>query len=596
MSNFKVSVHISVLLTRLILSHSDQLNVFVFSLIAPFVLPIIEQVKTELNTGSSEIIESSQAKQHIVFHDDTSSDPTHSMLSKDHFSNILNEPAGKIASQVLKWVVPQLIKCWDDERIDVNRTLDRVINGVFHHPALRGYGEDGALDGRGLIFGIVEQWWGDKDEQEREQLRDQLSRDGVEQGRNHKEGVHDTGHGCGKPLGMPTLATASSSGAIGGPAASAVLGGISDALAGKSQYDSGYAGKSSDGNPSAAVGKLAGEAVGGGLLGGVVGGIVGGIGGDLLGDAFGGSGSDKKSYKKEHYGADGSYTQSATETGHRQVGGQQRYGQAQYSQTDYSGGGQRQEYQRYEQGGGYGHSQRVFEESRPTYGGGYERTTETRFDQSGGGYQSEVRREGRDARGEYYENNNRYEGRFNRDDDDDKDSDEEKKRKKHHKKHHSRDDDDDDDNDSHRRGDGEQRSYGEQQSYNESREYGESRSEYEPSGYGGGHRHGAGDDDQSERRRYGGHGRVGDDDKFDRPTYTNNRYGGGDENSEDQPRYGGGRPRGDEYESEQPRYGGRGEVGYGREEPTEEYGEDRGYGQGDDDENNERRRYGGERY
>lgn len=119
-----------------------------FSLLAPFVLPIINQVKTELNTGSSEIIQSSKEKQLIVFYDDNSSNPTHSMLSKDHFSNILNEPAGKVAGQVLKWVVPQLISCWDDERIDIDRTLNRIIQGVFHHPNLRDFGNDGAIDGR----------------------------------------------------------------------------------------------------------------------------------------------------------------------------------------------------------------------------------------------------------------------------------------------------------------------------------------------------------------------------------------------------------------------------------------------------------------
>lgn len=66
----------------------DQVNIFVFSLLAPFILPIINQIKTELNTGSSEIIQSSKDKQLIVFHDDHSTDPTHSMLSKDHFSNV----------------------------------------------------------------------------------------------------------------------------------------------------------------------------------------------------------------------------------------------------------------------------------------------------------------------------------------------------------------------------------------------------------------------------------------------------------------------------------------------------------------------------
>jgi len=66
----------------------EQINIFVFSLLAPLVVPIINQIKTELNTGSSEVIQSSKDKQLIVFHDDHSSDPTHSMLSKDHFSNV----------------------------------------------------------------------------------------------------------------------------------------------------------------------------------------------------------------------------------------------------------------------------------------------------------------------------------------------------------------------------------------------------------------------------------------------------------------------------------------------------------------------------
>jgi hypothetical protein len=75
-------------LPALIEQVEDEINIFVFSLLAPLVLPIINQIKTELNTGSSEVIESSKDKQLIVFHDDHSSDPTHSMLSKDHFSNV----------------------------------------------------------------------------------------------------------------------------------------------------------------------------------------------------------------------------------------------------------------------------------------------------------------------------------------------------------------------------------------------------------------------------------------------------------------------------------------------------------------------------
>lgn len=76
------------ILPDLIENIEEQINIFVFSLLAPFVLPIIGQIKTELNTGSSEVIQSSKDKQLIVFNDDYSTDPTHSMLSKDHFSNV----------------------------------------------------------------------------------------------------------------------------------------------------------------------------------------------------------------------------------------------------------------------------------------------------------------------------------------------------------------------------------------------------------------------------------------------------------------------------------------------------------------------------
>ncbi|KHJ36152.1 putative nima-interacting protein [Erysiphe necator] len=245
----------------------EQINIFVFSLIAPFLLPLINQVKNELNTGSSEIIKSSKDKQFIVFDDDYSSDPTHSMLSKDHFSNVLNEPAGKIAAEVLKWVVPQLMQCWDDSRIDVDRTLNRILQGSLNHPALRNQGEDGAADGRQIMFRVVENWWNSLNNQEKYKMRQNLSRDGVKNGKNH-QGTPDCGHGCGHPIKMnKTMGDIKP----GSGAASVAMTGLSSVLSGKN---------SSSGASS--VGKIASKAAGGGVLGGLVGAIAEGIGGSLL--------------------------------------------------------------------------------------------------------------------------------------------------------------------------------------------------------------------------------------------------------------------------------------------------------------------------
>ncbi|KAI9680944.1 MAG: hypothetical protein M1829_001024 [Trizodia sp. TS-e1964] len=414
------------ILPDLIEKFQDQLNIFIFSLMAPLVLPIIRQVKTELTEGSSEIIQSSRAKQHIVFEDDRSSDPTHSMLSKDHFSNILNEPAGKVASQVLKWVVPQIIACWDDERISVDRTINRILNGVFHHPALRNYGDDGAVDGRRLMFGVVEQWWHSKSDRERDDLRSQLSREGVEQGRNHKEGVHDTGHGCGKPLGMSRSLESGGPSILAGAGASSLIGNILSSSSGN-LYGGGSGGGSSD------LGKMAGAAVGGGALGGLV-----GIGAGILGEAFTGEGSNKTAYSTQGFGQDGSFTQSYTEAGKQNQGNEARYGQAQFSQTSYPDGRRTEVYKNYEQQGqdGYvagGSRYEERQETRPKYGGGYQQKTETRYGRPDGGLDTEVRYEGRDSGGDYYSGSRPQDS-----------YDEPKKEKHHKKKHHGNDYDDSD--------------------------------------------------------------------------------------------------------------------------------------------------------
>ncbi|KAF2189199.1 Het-C-domain-containing protein [Zopfia rhizophila CBS 207.26] len=577
-------------LPELIEQVQEQVNIFVFSLLAPYVLPIISQVKTELETGSSEVIASSRDKQHIVFHDDNSTDPTHSMLSKDHFSNVLNEPAGRIASEVLKWVVPQIVECWDDERVDAERTIQRIVTGVFHHPALRDYGDDGARDGRNIMFRTVENWWRDLSERAKDDLRDKLSCDGVQNGRNHKEGVHDKGHGCGKPIGMANDFT-----------------GVTGGKGGKGKKDP-YQQASHE------AGKLASEAVGGGALGGIVGGLVGGIGGDLLGGAFGEK--EKKSKKSEKYDDDGSYEQSYSESGHHKKKSHddsERYGQAQYSQTQYPGGGRREEYSRYEQddkAGSYGYQQRV-ETTSYSGSGGYERHEERRYE-SGGQWRSEESREGFDPQGEYYKEEKKKHGKkdeYGKDsEDDDDDDDYEKRRKKEqkkrekeerkkYKKHGDYDDDDSDkekkykkkyDNDSgdeaYKRRSGEhKRRSGE---YEDKRKSGSSKrysGEYESGGYGG--RSGYGQERRYGEESGGGGGYGRQQESYSSGGYGGDSYssGGGGYGRQQESSYGvdsyssGGYGEGRQQES----YGG---DSYGSSERRDEddYGERRqGYGGGD---------------
>ena len=158
---------------------AGAMQIYIFSVLAPYIMPILQQVKAELGTGSEGILKASEKGQYAVFNEDDSSDPTHSMLSKDHFTNVLNEPAGRVASEIVRFVVPQITAAWENESIDANRVCNEVLQ-VLHHPALR------SMEGQRKMFEVVRQWWEEKSNSEKSQLADALSKAGVKEGRNHE--------------------------------------------------------------------------------------------------------------------------------------------------------------------------------------------------------------------------------------------------------------------------------------------------------------------------------------------------------------------------------------------------------------------------
>ena len=159
---------------------TETVTLFVLSLLAPFIRPIINTVSDQLKAGSSSVVDASGQHQYEPWTDPHCSDPTHSLLSKDHFSNILNEPAGKIASTILQYVAPRVFYAWENIAIPVDQVLDDVVR-VFHHPALR----DHKCELHSNMFRVVEQWAHSLPDQGAD-LNNILSSDGVRQGRNLK--------------------------------------------------------------------------------------------------------------------------------------------------------------------------------------------------------------------------------------------------------------------------------------------------------------------------------------------------------------------------------------------------------------------------
>lgn len=97
-------------LEKLIETITERVTIFVFALLAPFIMPVINTASKQLKEGSSKVVESAAKHQFEVWTNPQSTDPTHSMLSKDHFSNILNQPAGQVAVVILQYVAPRVVR------------------------------------------------------------------------------------------------------------------------------------------------------------------------------------------------------------------------------------------------------------------------------------------------------------------------------------------------------------------------------------------------------------------------------------------------------------------------------------------------------
>ncbi|KAK2461278.1 hypothetical protein APHAL10511_006805 [Amanita phalloides] len=117
-------------LSALVEKISDSVSVFVLTTIEPFVRPLMKNAKAGLTAASEEVI--NKGDQYQVFDDPRASDPTHSFLSKDHFNNILNEPAGEIAKAVVVHAVNLVTKAWDDESLNVREVTEDILSCLFH--------------------------------------------------------------------------------------------------------------------------------------------------------------------------------------------------------------------------------------------------------------------------------------------------------------------------------------------------------------------------------------------------------------------------------------------------------------------------------
>lgn len=169
---------------------SDTLSAFVMTTIEPLIKPAMKTLTTQLQAGAHTVI--NKADQYEVFTNPNAMDPTHSLLSKDHFDLILNEVGGNLAVIIIKHTVNNVVRAWDDPSINPHQIIDTILECMFHpHFINRGSGIQNEM------MAHVQGWINGLDYGERERTLRGLSKEGVRNQQNKRKGYEGTSHNHG---------------------------------------------------------------------------------------------------------------------------------------------------------------------------------------------------------------------------------------------------------------------------------------------------------------------------------------------------------------------------------------------------------------
>lgn len=168
------------------LSHGqlgDYTNQLVFKYLAVMIESSVKELRNAVKAARDRVDEEAAKSDSAEVYQpgSSASDPSHSDLSKDHFSNVLNQPAGLVSTVTTNWVTQQIVKCWDDPHRDEHSCIDEILS-IMHHPAfpvrktiIQQY-----------MFDTVEAWWNANPPEEKERLRSKLTRESVNN-RDHED-------------------------------------------------------------------------------------------------------------------------------------------------------------------------------------------------------------------------------------------------------------------------------------------------------------------------------------------------------------------------------------------------------------------------
>lgn len=119
---------------------STAIDKLVYMVLGIFLTPLLSQFSEVLKKQEQQLLKQDQAarlatgEQSIFDESSSADDPTHSQLAKDHYDDVLNEVAGRVAVRISGYTTTKVIQLWqpgttEDPRQSINEILD-----TFHHP------------------------------------------------------------------------------------------------------------------------------------------------------------------------------------------------------------------------------------------------------------------------------------------------------------------------------------------------------------------------------------------------------------------------------------------------------------------------------
>ncbi|KAI0131871.1 heterokaryon incompatibility Het-C [Xylariales sp. AK1849] len=161
----------------------DYTNQLVFRFLAVMIESSVKELRNAVKAAKARVDEEASRSNSAAIYEDGSdaSDPSHSDLSKDHFSNVLNQPAGLVATVTTNWTVQQVVKCWDDPKVDAQKTIDEILT-VLHHPAF----SKKKTPIQQYMFDTVKEWWTATLPEEQDRLRSRLTKESI-RNRGHED-------------------------------------------------------------------------------------------------------------------------------------------------------------------------------------------------------------------------------------------------------------------------------------------------------------------------------------------------------------------------------------------------------------------------